>query len=184
MKKNSTILIMAIPIIVLLLGAVIYQYGYLRVQSDLTDMGDAVSVKSRILEKYVGLIADEPRLERQLAGLKEIRRTENAKVIEGQTAPLAAAALQSNITEMITSRGGSVSSERAEKTEEAGTFKMVTVAIDAVLPDIMVLEDALYAIEMQIPHLVVRELDVRIRNMKEPKDLTVRLKVSGLTRGM
>jgi hypothetical protein len=56
--------------------------------------------------------------------------------------------------------------------------------MDAVLPDIRALGDTLYAIESQTPYLAVRELEVRIRNPKEPRDLSVKLKVSGLTEGM
>ncbi len=85
--------------------------------------------------------------------------------------------------EFITSRGGTISSERVEKLEEAGHFKIITVTIDAVLPDTRALGDTLFAIETQTPYLVVRELDTRIRNFREPRDLTIKLKVSGLTGG-
>jgi hypothetical protein len=60
---------------------------------------------------------------------------------------------------------------------------MVTVTIDAILPDTRALGNTLLAIETQTPYLVVRELDVRIRNFRDPKDLTIKLKVSGLTGG-
>jgi hypothetical protein len=58
------------------------------------------------------------------------------------------------------------------------------VTVDAVLPDTRALADTLYAIETQTPYLAVRELDARIRNFREPRDLTVKLKVSGLTGGI
>ena len=129
------------------------------------------------------LIADRPTLEKNLIALREARKMENAKIIEGQTAPLAAATLQNTVKEVITSRGGSIVSERVEKPENAGDFKMVTVTIDAILPDTRALGETLLAIETQTPYLVVRELDTRIRNFREPRDLTVKLKVSGLTEG-
>ncbi len=97
--------------------------------------------------------------------------------------PLAAATLQSTVKEVITSRGGSIASERVEKPEKSGNFQMITVTIDAILPDTRALGDTLLAIETQTPYLVVRELDTRIRNFRDPKDLTVKLKVSGLTEG-
>ncbi len=129
------------------------------------------------------LIAERPMIEKNLAALRERRKAENAKIIEGQTAPLAAATLQNTVKDVITSRGGSIASERVEKLENAGEFKMVTVTIDAILPDTRALGDTLLAIEAQTPYLVVRELDARIRNFRDPKDLTVKLKVSGLTGG-
>jgi hypothetical protein len=183
MKRKSRILAIAIPLMVILLGTVIYQYGYLKVQSDLTAMEDTESVKLRTLEKYINLIADKPRIEEKLAAMRETRKAESTKMIEGQTPSVAAATLQNSVKGMITARGGSISSDRVEKPEDAGKFKMITVTVDAVLPDTRALGDTLYAIETQTPYLVVRELDTRIRNFKEPRDLMVKLKVSGLTGG-
>jgi hypothetical protein len=183
MKRRSRILVIAIPLMIVLLGAVLYDYGYLRVQSELADREEEVSVKSKILAKYMTLIADKPQLEARLAFLREARKAEDSKIIEGVTPSVAAASLQGTIKGMITSRGGSISSERVEKPEEAGKFRVITVTLDAVLPDTTALVDTLYAVETQTPYLVVRELDARIRNFREPRDLTVRLKVSGLTGG-
>jgi hypothetical protein len=183
MKRKNNILLMAIPLLILLLGAVIYEYGYLRVRSELSEMEDAASIKAGTLQKYMTVIADKPRIEAKLIAIREARKVESSKIIEGQTPSVAAAALQNTIGILITSRGGTISSERVEKLEEAGKFKIITVTIDAVLPDTRTLGDTLYAIETQSPSLVVRELDARIRNFREPRDLTVKVKVSGLTGG-
>jgi hypothetical protein len=184
MKRSGNILFIAVPLMFLLLGAVVYQYGYQSVRAELAEMEDAASVKSRILQKYMGLIAERPRLETELAALREVRKAEAAKMTEGQTAAVAAAALQSHLDALIASMGGSIASKRVEKIEEAGKFKVITVTMDAILPDTRALSDALYAIESQTPSLAVRELEVRIRNFKEPRELQVKLKVSGLTEGM
>ena len=129
---------------IVLAGAVVYEYGYQGVRAELNEIENAMSVKSKTLKNYVALIADKPRIEAQLAALKEGRKEDNAKMIEGQTAPLAAATLQSTVKEIITSRGGSISSERVEKPEDVGNFKMVTVTIDAIVPDIRSLSDTLH----------------------------------------
>jgi hypothetical protein len=184
MREKSKILTVAIPLMILLSGAIFYEYGYLGVQTELKDLEESASSKSKILMKYRNLIARKPYLEDRLATLKETLKADRAKMIEGQTPSLAAAALQSTLTGMITARGGTIASERAEKPEDAGKFRTITVTIDAVLPDTRALSDTLYAIETQTPHLVVRELDVRIRNYKDPRDLSVKLRVSGLTGGV
>ena len=184
MQGKSKILVVAIPLIIMLSGATLYEYGYLGVRAELKDLEETASSKSKILTKYRNLIAQKPRLEERLAVLKETMKADRVKMIEGQTPSLVAAALQSTLTGMITSRGGTIASERAEKPEDTGKFRIITVTIDAVLPDTRALGDALYAIETQTPYLVVRELDVRIRNYKDPRDLTVKLKVSGLTGGV
>ena len=183
MNRKNNLLSIAIPLIIILSGAVVYEYGYLGVQGELTEMEDAVSIKLKTLKKQMTLIAGMPTLEKNLTALREARKMENAKIIEGQTAPIAAATLQNTVKEVITSRGGSISSERVEKPEKDGDFEIITVTIDAILPDTRALGDTLLAIEMQTPYLVVRELDTRIRNFRDPRDLTVKLKVSGLTEG-
>ena len=64
-----------------------------------------------------------------------------------------------------------------------GKFKVINVVLDVIFPDTRALSDALFAIETQTPYLVVKELDARVRNYNDPKDLLVKLKVSGLTGG-
>jgi hypothetical protein len=96
---------------------------------------------------------------------------------------VAAATLQNTLKGMITARGGTISSERVEKPDTLGKFKVITISIDAVLPDAKVLSDVLLAIETQTPVMVIREMESRVRNYQSPRDLTVRLKVSGLTGG-
>ncbi len=184
MKKNNTFLIIAIPLAIVLFGLTIYEYGYRSIRSEVEATKEASFEKKRLLKKYLTLIAGRPRLEQQLSALKETRKAESTKVIEGVTASVAAASLQDTVKGIITARGGTISSERIEKPEDlVGNFKIITVAIDAVLPDIRALSDTLFAIETQTPYLVVRELDATIRNYQAPKELTVRMKLSGLTGG-
>jgi len=173
----------AIPLMIILAGAVVYEYGYLKVRQELNDLRGTVSEKSKILSKYKALIAEKPLLESTLAASRETRKIENTRLIEGQTPSIAAASLQNVIKGMITSRGGTIASDRVEKPEGTGKFKIISVTFDAVMPDARALADALYAIETQSPYLIVRELDVRVRNFKEPRELTVKLRVSGLTGG-
>ncbi|MEJ2697488.1 MAG: hypothetical protein P8013_12675 [Candidatus Sulfobium sp.] len=51
------------------------------------------------------------------------------------------------------------------------------------LPDVRALGDILYSLETRTPYLVVKELDARIRNYRDPRDLMVKLNVSALTSG-
>jgi hypothetical protein len=184
MKKSNKFLMTAIPLAFVLFGLVLYEYGYLAVQSEVAAQEETVFAKKKLLRSYLAVIAEKPRIEEELAALKESRKAEGSKIVEAPTPSIAAAALQSAVRDMIVLRGGSISSERVEKPEDGGTFKIITIAVDAVLPDIRALSDALYAIETQTPYLVVRELDATVRNYREPKDLTIRIKVSGLTGGM
>ncbi len=183
MKKNSKFLLIALPLALILIGLTVYEYGYLKVQSEVAAMEESAWGKKKILKKYMAVIADRPRIEADLTRLTESRKADSSKIIEGQTPSIAATAIQNTVKGMILSRGGTIASERIEKPEDLGKFKIITVAVDAILPDIRALSDTLYALETQTPYLVVRELDTTIRNYQLPKELSIRMKISGLTGG-
>jgi hypothetical protein len=71
----------------------------------------------------------------------------------------------------------------AKQQENGGKFKIINASLDIVVPDPAALRDILYFIETRTPYLVVREVDSRVRNMKEPRELVVRLDVAALYGG-
>jgi len=180
MKRNKTLIITA-PLMLALVVLAAYRYGYVKIKSDLDTVKEEQSVKLRILEKSNSLIAQRPKLEKQISMLKEERQADRSKLIEGQTLSLSAATLQETIKGIISGRGGSISSERVGKPEDHGKYKVITVSIDATLPDTRALSDVLFSIESRTPYLIVKELDARVRNFREPKDLVVKMDVSALT---
>ncbi len=180
MKKNK-LLVLSMPLITILFILVVYRYGYQGIHAEVASLKEAEVSKAKTLAKYMAIFAEKPEMEKQLAALKEERKAENLKLIEGQTPSIAAAALQETVTGMITARGGSVSSQRVAKPETLGKFTLITVSMDITLPDVRALADILYAIETRTPYLVVKELDVRVSNFKEPKALAAKLDISALT---
>ena len=70
-----------------------------------------------------------------------------------------------------------------EKPEDLGAFKVINVSIDTVLPDMKALGEILYGIETRTPYLVAKELDARVRNFREPRELMVKFKISALIAG-
>ena len=183
MKSKNRLLLLSIPVIVILAGLVAYEYGYQGVSNEMKSLKEMQATRTKMLEKYLSLIAEKPDLEKKLEILKEERKTDDSKIIEAQTLSIAAATLQETVKTLITGRGGSITSERVEKPDTLGTFKVVNISIDAVLPDIRALSDLLYGIETRTPYLVVREVDTRVRNFRDPKDLMVKIRVSALTGG-
>ena len=182
-RKFSRILYLAVPVLAVLVTAVVYEYGYLAVQEEIASIVEMQEAKTKTLKKNLALIAQKPELEKQLAVLKGKRTADDRKLFEGQTPSIAAAALQNTIKASITGRSGTISSERVEKPEAFGKYKLIGVSLDAVLPDIKALADVLYNIETQTPYLIVKELDVRCRNINDPRDLAIRMRVSALTAG-
>jgi len=179
--KNSNLLIIGIPLIIILAIITFYQYVYLNIQKELATIKENQEIKMRTLEKYITLISQKPDLEKELAQLKEHRKEEESKLIEGQTSALASANLQEMVKEIVTKSGGKISSERVGKTEEYDGFRKINVSIDAVVPDPRALKDILYSIETRTPYLVLKEVDIRVRNFRDPKEQQVKLDVTALT---
>jgi hypothetical protein len=156
---------------------------YVPIRSEVASVKETQTAKANTLQKYLTFVAKKADFEKALTRLKDERKADEPKLLSGDTLSLAAASLQSTVKGMITARGGTISSERVEKPEDLGKFKVVSVSIDAVVPDPRALSDALYAMETQTPYLIIRELDSRVRNYTQPRDLMIRLKVSGITGG-
>jgi Type II secretion system (T2SS), protein M subtype b len=180
-KKRS--LIVALPLLIILAGLAFYEYVYLQIKAEVASVMATQAAKANSLQKYLTFVSKKPELEKRLVQLRETTKADEPKLLSGDTLSLAAASLQTTVKGMITSRGGTISSERVEKPEDLGKFKVVSVSIDAVVPDPRALSDALYAMETQTPYLAVRELDARVKNFTQPRELMIRLKVSGITRG-
>jgi hypothetical protein len=180
MKKNKTLLI-SFPLMAILIGYFLYQYGYLGIRSEVASISENQAVKTKTLEKYITLISEKPQLEKKLAALKEARKDEDTKLIEGQTLSLTAATLQDIVKDIVTRSGGTISSERVGKPEDYGKFKVITVSLDTVLPDPRSLRDILYSLETRTPYLVIKDVDIRVRNYRDPRDQVVKLDVSALT---
>jgi hypothetical protein len=182
-RRRSRIAGLAGVLIAVLLGLVIYQYAYVGIQTEMAQVSETEAEKTKTLEKYVAAISEKPELERTLAALKQKRKTDDSKIMEGETAALSSAKLGDTIKGLIAGRGGTISSERAEKPDEVGKFKSVSVSMDVTLPDTKALADVLFSIETSTPYMVVRELDVRVTNFREPRDLSIRMRVAALTGG-
>jgi hypothetical protein len=73
--------------------------------------------------------------------------------------------------------------KKAARSAEPPRIQILSISIDATLPDISALSDILYSIETRTPDLVIKELDVRVRNFREPRDLLIKMDVIGLYEG-
>ncbi|MCL4492457.1 MAG: type II secretion system protein GspM [Nitrospirae bacterium] len=182
MPKNKMLLFL-MPVMALLLIAVVYQYGYRGVQAEVASLKEAQNAKIKTLTKYMAFIAEKAGMEKKLASLKEARKAGDSKLFEGKTLSIATASLQETVKGIVTGRGGKIISERVGKPEDFGKFTVITASIDATLPDTRALGDILNSIETRTPYLVVKELDVRVRTFKDPRELSVKLDVSALTGG-
>ncbi|RJQ21554.1 MAG: hypothetical protein C4560_03620 [Nitrospiraceae bacterium] len=182
MKASKSLIIM-LPVIIVLLGIVIYQYGYLRSQSELSSIREEEEMKTKILEKYIDLISRIPQMENELAAQRQRRESFNSELLKGETDSIVSAALQDMVKGIITGRGGKISGEMPGQAADMGSVKVITVSIDAAMPDVRALGDAIYSIETHTPSLFVKDLDVRIKDYKNPRELVVKMSVAAMTGG-
>jgi hypothetical protein len=211
MKRNRKLLMLAVPIILILFSLVVYEYAYLGVKAEKASIRERRDTKMKTLNKYIAVIAERSDLEKQLAALKEQEKSLKAKLVDGEPVSLASANLQGMVKGIVTGRGGTITSERIGKAEdlekpllppgtaatdakgalgkktakppEGQKYQVLSVSIDATFPDAAALSDILYSIETRTPYLVVKELDARVRNFKEPRELMVKIDVTGLYGG-
>lgn len=176
-------MISLISVLAVLVGFAFYDYIYIPIQDERHSIEEIKEAKMITLDKYIQTLAQKNSLEKAIVSLREQRRAEEAKMVEGQTPSVAAANLQNLVKAIVVGKGGTISSERMEKPEDLGHFKVVTVSIETIVPETKALNDVLLLMESQSVSLFVRELDVRVRNMREPRDLMAKFKISALNVG-
>jgi hypothetical protein len=210
--KKSRLLRIAVPLALVLLIMVAYKYLYVDVSAEQASLRERQDAKMATLRKYINLIAEKPELEKQLAALKEQAKAQDVKLVSGEPVSLASANLQGLVKGVVSGRGGTVSSERIGKPEDlekapvsatGGTappgkaaagkkaakpvqeprLQVLSVSMDAMIPDTAALNDILYSLETRTPYVVLKELDVRVRNFRDPRDLMVRIDATGLYEG-
>jgi len=180
-KHKSKILVITLPLTLILLGLVIYEYGFSRIRDEQASIEEMTTFKTKSLKKYAAMVAQKPHLEKQFLKLKEVREAGNRKIVDGQTIALAAASLQNIVKGIITARGGTIYSDRVEKPGDYNNFRVISITVEMSMPDIRALGDTLYDLESQTPFLVMKEFDTRVKNYREPKELQVKLRLSAIT---
>ena len=202
----------ALPLLAILFGFAFYEYVYIGVDSELSAIRDEQDIKLKTLSKYLSLIAQRPEFEKELAALKEQVKAQSVRLVPGDPISIASANMQAMVKGIIIERGGTIASERIGKpfelekaaaqqqhsappapknqTQKKGPqppeppkLQVLSVSMDATVPDIAALSDILYSIETRTPDLVVKELDVRVKNFRDPRELMVRIDIIGLYEG-
>jgi hypothetical protein len=175
--------LLTLPFIAILIGGVVYRYVYLNVRAELSEMREAQDQKMKILRKQLTLISRKSQMESERQALGEERKAEGTGFIGGATAALAAANMQQLVKGIIVGKGGAVLAETLEKPEDEQGFTVVSETLDITFADIRAFVDAVCALEAETTYIGLKELDVRVKNSVDPRELAVRLKVSALTDG-
>lgn len=179
--NKRTVPLIIISVVLLLLTA--YDYGYRNFLGSMSEIKESRSIKEKTLNKYNSMIAQKGGLENELNDLKEKLGNEEDRLPEWQGPALAAANLQNIVKDVVSSNGGNITTERVNKAETRGNYKVVSIGMDMVVQDTSVLTSILFGIESQSPYIKITNLDIRVNDLKSPRELTVRLDIAAMMKG-
>ena len=141
-------------------------------------MEETIAAKKRLYTNHQTSLAQRPQVESRLEALKEsIKRLEES-LLEGKTATLASAELQSILEKMAKERGNKIKSVKTFKAEDLGDYSKVWVEI-TLTSDIRSLLNLLYDIESYNRLLSVAQMDVHLQGTRGNQTLRTILKVEG-----
>lgn len=181
--KKAKTLLLTIPLAIVLLGLFVYQYGYLEIQRKASSIADEQDMKLKILNKYIIRISEIPQLDEKITLLKDSRLLYEGELIPGETAAIASASLLEIVKGVVSGRGGVILSEQMGQLVESDNFMVVSINVQASVPDVGALSDILFSLETQSPSLFINDIDVSIRDYRNPRELLMKLQISGMTNG-
>jgi hypothetical protein len=118
-----------------------------------------IAQSHRMLAAYERRIALRPVIEAKLDGLK-LQQTANTGVIDGASAELAAASIQSVVKALIEAQSGQILSAQNLPPVATDGFQRIDVQYEATLPMTRV-KEAAYRIETATPYLFLDAVDIR-----------------------
>lgn len=168
----------------LLAAAVLF--GVVPLQRAYQSADAALRSDAELLWRYRRIAAQRPALEAQLEGFDE-RQASSELFLDGDTATLAAAALQDRINRLIDAHGGQVSSIQSLPAVADGALREVGLLVQFT-GTIETVQEVLYAIETDARLLTFSDLDVRARLSRRRRrqasalvdpQLAVRMEIAG-----
>ncbi len=169
-------------IAIVLALALLYQYGYSGIRDRMALLKEEREMKIETLRRYQKILGQREGLQEELKLLRKALQEQESGLLPGETPSLASANLQEKIKSVITANGGRVRSERVGKTVQYGPYREITVIFNLEFDGIEPLLNLLYSIESDPTLLVIKELNIRVKNFRRPGTLVVMLKVGALAR--
>jgi hypothetical protein len=182
MNKKKQKALFAFLIILFLSLFLLYDYVYVPFLEKAQQVHDEIEMKAWMLNKYLAIQDGIGELKTNYDELKKTRKKTNSKMLKGKTSSLAGAELKNIIKDIIKAKDGAITSERINNAEERGGIKVVSVRLDAELKSPSTLHEILYEMANRTPTIVVDNLEIRVRNVRQPGPVRLQLQVSALAR--
>ena len=143
------------------------------------DIEEQIPVKLKQLEKYRQFVVGKAQAE---AELKQVQRAANQTktlFLAGSTAPLAAANLQDILKTLSAKNKITIHSEKVLDSKSFDYFDQISVQIDFT-SSVRSLTDFIYDIETYQQSLAIMDLNIRVTNRRNPRDVRATIVVAGL----
>jgi Tfp pilus assembly protein PilO len=176
LSRRERVVIGAGAVVALVVG------GYLFLVEPLIDRSRAAEVavpaREASLERRRLLVAQQPRLAAELAGIDERLRREGARLLQGPTAPLAASELQKLTKDLLAGANMEVRSERVLPASEQNGLLEVPIEL-TLAGNIRDTVAALTRLERSGRLLTLKDVRIRALAVGQPRELLTTLTVAG-----
>ena len=180
-KKSQKIVLVSIVIVVLGLF-LFYDHVYLPFQEELVLIDEEIAIKKKTLQKYIAIAGQKYEYETMLDKIKDDSTKAKDNFLQGKTESLAGAELQTIVKNIIQKKNGSITSERFSGSEDMEGLKVMTITMDFELSNVLTLHEILYEIAESRPPMKIDNAEIRVKNLRLPDAVNVRLNISALSR--
>ena len=157
----------ALALLVLALAIAVAWFVFLHPLIDIvTGESEETESSLNLLARYQALEAARPQVEAELRQMQE-RNAAMSGLVEGKSAALAAAAVQSDVKTIVESNGGTVLSSQNIPPTTADGFEKIEIRYDISLP-LGSLKNIIYQIETHTPYLFIDSVNMRMPENWQP----------------
>ena len=182
MQKSRQKVILVAVVIGALGLFLFYDYVYMPFQEEVVMIDEEISIKKKTLQQYMAIAGQKYEYETMLDKIKEAGNKAKNNLLQGKTESLAGAELQTAVKNIVQKKNGTITSERFSGSEDKEGLKVMTITLDVELVNVAALHEILYEIAESKPPMVVDYMEIRVKNLRAPDSVNVRLNISALAR--
>lgn len=140
---------------------------------------EEIPVKMKQLEKYRQFVASKSHAEEELKHIESMAKRTTGKLLSGNTIPLAAANLQEILKALSAKNMVKIRSEKVLDSKSFDYFVQIPVQIEFT-STVTELTNFIYDIETYQKLLTILDLNIRVTNRRDPRDINATVVVAGL----
>jgi len=175
-RRERIIVLTAVLIAVVF---VLFQYIIDPFMESQSRIEEEIPTKRMQLEKYRQFVAGKAKAEQDLQRIENLAKRSSNKLLSGNTSPLAAANLQEILKTLSAKNMIKIRSEKVLDSKQYDYYVQIPVQIEF-MSTITDLTNFLYDIETYQKILTIVDLNIRVANRRDPRDVHATIVVAGL----